>query len=404
VERSEWPDDDAVEANVYPLAPLPPHERTWRHPSEVGTATWAHTEPPLTIGRGLMITTGAIGGLLSLVVLWAMLPASGGGGTASPLVVSSVANTPPRSVPRVGMDTFVATSTPITPIAESVVTAPSYDATTVEQPTPSTAVRPQTTVISQQTTVTTQHKTTTPLRSAPMSVAVTESLIITTARAAAGQSIIAIIGADGQPHDVRVLSVDDTLGLALLAADSSPTSSYGLGSGLADGDIVTIAGSPPFTTTVAIDSGGQPTLDSWATAIVEGTPVLDSDGRLVGMCSRNAAGQPTIIDVTHAASLLPPPPPPSTTTQPKTSPSLGVTIGESPTGAPVVTAIDPIGPAAASLVVGDVITAIDGTPISLSEQLKTAIAAHSSGDFVKLTVLHADQTSVDVSITLASTP
>ncbi|HVQ52044.1 MAG TPA: hypothetical protein VMS92_18530, partial [Mycobacterium sp.] len=92
MERSEFPDDDASDDGAYPPAPLPAHERTWRHPSEMGRATWTHTEPPIAIGRGLLITTGAIGGLLSIAVLWAMLPSAGRGGIAAPTVVSSTAN------------------------------------------------------------------------------------------------------------------------------------------------------------------------------------------------------------------------------------------------------------------------------------------------------------------------
>ena len=64
----------------YPDAPLPRHERAWRHPSEIGEATWRSSEPPLAVGRGLLVTTGAIGALLALAVLWAMLPTGAGGG------------------------------------------------------------------------------------------------------------------------------------------------------------------------------------------------------------------------------------------------------------------------------------------------------------------------------------
>jgi S1-C subfamily serine protease len=67
----------------YPDAPVPQHERVWRHPSELGEAMWQRSEPPLAIGRGLLITSGAIGGLLALAVLWAMLPTNAGGGASA---------------------------------------------------------------------------------------------------------------------------------------------------------------------------------------------------------------------------------------------------------------------------------------------------------------------------------
>src|SRR5438128_2215925 len=45
----------------------------------MGESMWQRTEPPLSIGRGLLVTSGAIGGLLALAVLWAMLPTNAGG-------------------------------------------------------------------------------------------------------------------------------------------------------------------------------------------------------------------------------------------------------------------------------------------------------------------------------------
>ena len=80
---------DAIE--WYPLAPLPAHERTWRHPSELGEAAWQQSEPPVSIGRGLLVTTGAIGSALGVAVLYLMLPAGGVSPAASPTATSSTA-------------------------------------------------------------------------------------------------------------------------------------------------------------------------------------------------------------------------------------------------------------------------------------------------------------------------
>ena len=86
MEPGEREDDEQ-----YPPAPLPQHEREWRHPSEIGQAAWVRNEPPLAIGRGLLVTTGVIGGLIGLAVLWTMLPATSDGGvTALSTVVSRV--------------------------------------------------------------------------------------------------------------------------------------------------------------------------------------------------------------------------------------------------------------------------------------------------------------------------
>ncbi len=68
MERRERPDDER-----YPRAPLPPHERAWRHPSEVGHAQWQRTEPPAVIGRGLLTSVCVLGGLIAVGVMWAVL-------------------------------------------------------------------------------------------------------------------------------------------------------------------------------------------------------------------------------------------------------------------------------------------------------------------------------------------
>lgn len=70
---SEWDNDE----QGHP-APLPAHERAWRHPSEMGEQAWLRSEPPLVIGRGLSAAAGAIGGLLAMAVLWTMLPTEAG--------------------------------------------------------------------------------------------------------------------------------------------------------------------------------------------------------------------------------------------------------------------------------------------------------------------------------------
>lgn len=68
MERRERPDDER-----YPRAPVPPHERTWRHPSEVGHAQWQRTEPPAVIGRGLLTSVCVLGSLIAIGVMWAVL-------------------------------------------------------------------------------------------------------------------------------------------------------------------------------------------------------------------------------------------------------------------------------------------------------------------------------------------
>jgi S1-C subfamily serine protease len=355
----------------------------------MGNAMWVHTEPPLTIGRGLLITTGAIGGLLSLAVLWAMLPSAGRGGLASPAVVTSIANGRPAPIVTTRPDTFVATSVanrlpPTTALTTIPVTVPSpqHAPTTLVEATPSTSLTQRVDQFGP-----------------PVAVGVGESFVITTARAVEGRTSITITGADGQPHDATVLLVDRDVGLAVLSADAATsTNSYGIGPEAADGDVVTVLGTLPTSANVRVDASGQVTLDAWADSMAEGTPILNADGLLVGMCSHGASG-PEVISVANVAAMLP------AAKRAQASPYLGVHVVDNGGVGPVIDVIDGNGPAtAAGLVSGDVITAIDSVAVADVDQLKAAIAAHLPGDVVTLTLGHADQTSSNVTVTLGTAP
>lgn len=383
------PDDDAHGAEAYPPAPLPPHERAWRHPSEIGRATWTHTEPPLAIGRGLLITTGAIGGLLSIAVLWAMLPSAGRGGIAAPSVVTSTANEGRAPISTVRPETLVATSldvrVPSTTVQAAAVTEPSSDLSTA------------TTLGSPESTIGTELAA--QLEASPVAVGIGDSFVITTARAVPdGSTAITLTGADGQPHDVTVLMVDRRLGVAVLSADAAATGSYGIGPAAADGDVVTVLGALPTSANVKVEADGRVTLDAWTSSLPEGTPVVNADGLLVGMCSHGPRG-PELVSVASVAAMLPPAKPA------KTDPWMGVHVVEGSDSPPTIDRIDANGPAAAAgIIVGDAIAAIDGVVVSTVDQLKAAMAGHVPADTVTLTIVHADQTSSDIVVTLGTTP
>ena len=398
MERSEWPDDDAPDdapddataSRAYPPAPLPAHERQWRHPSEVGRAVWTHAEPPITIGRGLLVTTGAIGGLLSLAVLWAMLPSAGRGGQAAPTVVTSRANDPSSSAITVRPETLVATSLDArAPSTTAVQTGPLNAPASEVSTTTTTLDRPQGTVGTQGSE----------LVQTPVAVGIGDSLVITTARAVRGHTSVTVIGADGQQRDATVLMVDTHLGLAVLSSDPAATgTSYGIGPAANPGDVVTVMGATPALANVGIDELGRLTLDSWAGKMAEGTPVVNADGLLVGMCSHGSSG-PELVSVANVGAMLPPP------GKPQPAPWLGIHVVANDQGVPTIDAVDPNGPAAAvGLVVGDVIVAVDGTSVPSVDQLKMAISGHAPADVITLTVTHPDQSSTDVAVTLGSAP
>jgi S1-C subfamily serine protease len=391
VERSEWPDDDAAgDASndaSYPPAPLPEHERTWRHPSEIGNAAWLQTEPPITIGRGLLLTTGAIGGLLSLAVLWAMLPSAGRDSDAAPTVVTSTAKALSASS-IVRPETLVATSI--------AVDAPSTSFRTGSTSTPASEEMTNTTFARTPTTEGTQISQ---LEAAPVAVGIGDSLIVTTARAVEGRTSITLTDANGQAHDATVLMVDTRLGLALLSADAAAmTTSYGIGPEASPGDAVTVMGATPTSATVSLDADGHLTLDGWSGSTAEGTPVVNADGQLVGICSHGSSG-PVLVSVANVGAMLP------AAKQAKAAPWMGLHITANDQGALVIDRVADDGPsAAAGIVVGDVITAVNGVAVTSVDQVKAAIVAHAPNDVVTFTLTRADQTSADIAVTVGTAP
>lgn len=71
-------DDTSNTPDEYPIAPQPPHERQWRHPSEIGFAEHArHANTPVDIGRrgrGLVAFSGVAGIILVAGLLVLLIP------------------------------------------------------------------------------------------------------------------------------------------------------------------------------------------------------------------------------------------------------------------------------------------------------------------------------------------
>jgi S1-C subfamily serine protease len=372
---------------------LPAHERTWRHPSELGKAGWVHSEPPLTIGRGLLLTTSAIGGLLSLAVLWAMLPSAGRGGLAGPTVLDSTAIELHGPVSTVRPSTLVATSLDVRQPTTSLRANPTNVPQTAEDDT-------TTTTTSEEPVQTEVTETSQLLEDAPVAVGIGDSLIVTTARAVQGHSVITLHDADGQPHEATVLMVDRDRGLAFLSTDvAGMTKSYGVGPAASAGDVVTVLGANATSANVGIDDSGRVTLDAWGESTPEGAPVVNADGLLVGICTHGTAG-PELVSVANLGAMLP------SSKPAKVAAWLGVKVLTDDQGSLVVTQLDPEGPAAAvGMLVGDVITAVDGQEVSNRDELKAAIAAHVPDDVVTLTVTHAGEvTAADFAVTLGAAP
>lgn len=400
-------DDDVVPA--YPPAPLPAHERVWRHPSEVGQATWHHTEPPVAIGRGLLVTTGAIGCVLGIAVLLLLVPIGGGlAPTASPAVTSSfaVAGTEPTgTTPRTELRGGTGPSS-------GPSTGPSTTATPAQLP----AEQVPSTVLVSADAATTGGRP----HEAAMAIAVSianQRFMITTAHAVLSSNGVSIIG-PGDSASGTVVSIGADLAF-IEPGRTIEVASFSAVATAEPGQEVTVLADEPTDVAYAPD-GGIPELD--AAKVLEGTPVVDADGALVALCTLIVDGDGTYVDLVPiiipddigtpdtapatadgggSAPPTPTTPPSSATTvvvpstvassvtTPAPMPWAGLRFDGAPASAPLtVTGTATASPASAvGIAPGDRITAIDGTQVATVDELLLEIRRHVPGDTVSITVV-----------------
>lgn len=395
MDRSEGNDDE-----LYPSAPVPPHERGWRHPSEMGAQAWATSEPPLTIGRGLTATTGFIGGALALAVLWTMMPTHAGR-RAVVSVRSTLAN--------------VTATTTVSSSSALVVTLPS---TTVPSSPSSTGAVPSTAPSSAPASTAPEAPTSTPQPTGPLptyalasgattpqvavAVAVGNGgLVITTAAAVRKDNTVELRLPDGGIETASVLLVDQRAGFAVLAHDAvADMAAFTVASSVEPGDELSFYGAGDMTVVVQ-DDGSIQTASTDPSApmrdLPEGTPVVNQRGELVALCS-HLDGEPTLVSLEHLDPLR----------RALSEPALdnhvwmGVVLDTSE-GSLAITALAPDGPAmTAGVQQGDLITAIDGVDVMDISAIGAALQPHEPGDVVHVAVRRGEvEMAFDVTLATA---
>lgn len=372
----EWDDDGSP-------APLPPHERSWRHPSELGGVTASHAvaTKPSSPSRGLALLTGALGVVLVVALVRLLLPPDGSEPTAAVTATSSDAT---------GVASFVAPSSsapsggdaPGLPSATAVLTA--------------TDDRPGAVAIG------------------------VGNVLLTTAAAVDGRSELSVELGGGEVVTADVVSVDHETGIAVLQAeaDLQPVTTAAAPIG---GDEVTVLVGDGIQAVVSVDDAGVLWLRPFVgEGPMEGTPVLNDDGDVVGLCSRSGSGRSRLVPVDVDLDE-----PPSTTTSTTVAsterPWLGIsatrtdveapgtstTVGGVASGGVLIGGIMDDSPAAAAgLTVGDVILTVDGVEVASIEELAEQIGQHRPSDPVLLSVRpSADpRTVIEVTVTLGRWP
>ena len=264
VEASEWP-DDGDDAGPDPY--LPPDQRWWRHPSELGASSLPPARPALLPAPGagrvalvLAAVIGAAGAVLAAYVAHLAQPATSDVAT-SVVRVSAATTTPLVTVGLGGATTAPATTAVATSAVEGIV----------QLVVPGRSER----------------------RSATAAVLGTGQLVVS-AKAVEGVTEVTAVMPDGSEQRAEVVFVDPASGTAVVqVAQPTPTVASGQAATLAPGDPITAAGTN--TPGEVVEVGVDATADDGThmehlmrlrmeKPVDDGAVVLDREGRAVGIC------------------------------------------------------------------------------------------------------------------------
>lgn len=240
-----------------------------------------------------------------------------------------------------------------------------------------------------------------------------------------GQTYTAkVVGTDAT-HDVALLQLQDASGLTPITPDTTGTVSTGddvtaIGNAQGTGSLVAASGTVVATDqsmTASDETGSNPEtlsgLIEFSADVVggdSGGALIDSQGEVVGMTTAASSSQSSAVTayaigiqdalkiaidmyqgVDNADTVLGYPA------------FMGVSLSSD--GSATLAGVVQGTPAEqAGLAAGDTITSVDGTAISSSSDLSSAIAAHKPGDKVTVQWTTADGTSASASITLIEGP
>jgi hypothetical protein len=395
----EW--NDGTDDDGYPVAPVPAHERVWRHPSEIGQAQWVRTEPPLTVGRGLVAATTTFGGLLTIAVVWAMWPSTGSDVTAistiAPVVdVAAAEGEPSLTTSSIGLIEPTNSSTLVSAPPTLAAPASTIDPDTAE--TVSTEVRVN---VTQAPSVSIETVVTALPRAAAVAIDDDTVVLVTTAAAVGDRAEMQVTFDGVAAVDVAVVFVDDRRGLAVLSAEADVVAGLTpltLRTTPNSTDTVTALAGTSSPLALVSDTDGRTWVTGWDTTGVgvtpEGMPLVDDSGLLVGLCM-HSDDRMLLVPVDRLGDL-------QSSKASTAAPWMGIVLDTAAGDALTIGFVDPAGPAASGgLRGGDVIVAVDNLPVLTQGELDATLRNRQPGDIVAVTVRRADVT-VSAQVTLAA--
>lgn len=260
-------------------APLPPHERSWRHPSELAADARRDlvAERASTTARTAALTGGTATILLVGIVVFALTPRGPGNPSAmssSPVERIAIAS---LSVPLGSAPT--ATTTPA--LAPSAI--PESTTATVTDVVPSTTVHPlsiQSTLVSMPTPQ--QRPLVTELGTEGYAVLASRTVVELTDPTAPEPDSLVVARHGGSIAVASVIDAGDGEGLAVLHLGDAAGEPTGAGYEVAaqppdDDSMVTVMSDEP----ISVEMSGLPSVE--LTGASDGVAVVDAHGHLVGL-------------------------------------------------------------------------------------------------------------------------
>ena len=349
-------DDPGAE---YPAAPTPPHERLWRHPSELAATTVREMPTSTALGRGFFILTGvaAVACAFGLIHLL-----SSGPGSA---VVSDGANRVLSSAP--------GTAAPFAPSSASVRSTTTTAAAMTTALVVTTAPAPPATLLTS--------------RGSSAIVWADGTWAVTSAEGMHVGDATEVTMPDGSTRGATVLAVDDDTDLAVLALaqpdDAVPAAPPVAELPAPGSTVVALArdGTSVSATLVAADGELLVETDD-PVDLADGTPLTDENGSVVGLCGRSRDGRTRALDLSSVRELV----------QSLPGGWIGLSGKLGQDGVVVLEVVDGSPADAAGLLPGDVITAVDGVEIAELDRFSRDIRRREPGSAMAVTVQRGDET------------
>lgn len=354
----------------YPSAPTPPHERLWRHPSELAANTVREMPTATAIGRGFFIVTGVavIAFAFGLVRVLSSEPGSS-------VVAGGASSVDPQPLPTTASLPSPSASVRATPST----TAPPLTTISISVPTSSVPAPPQTLLTSLGTSA---------IVWADGTWAVTSAGALTV-----GQSTDVQLP-DGESRTATVVAVDDASGLALLALaepDGTMPPAPEIASLPAAGStVLAVARNGTSVNATLVAENGQLLVQPDEPAeLNDGAPLTDQNGFVVGLCSRSADGRTRALDLSSVRELV------------KSLPGgwIGVSGRLERGGVAVIDVVAGSPAEAAGLQVGDLIVRLDGHEVSELDRFSRDVRRQLPGSTMVITVQRGDQ-SFELTVTV----